>query len=275
MFKVMRCVILMATLMIPGAAQQEVSWYEEVINCVVLIMKVVPEDGVIKAIPVATGFFVYGYSTEGMVLVTNRHVLEREKTLLIRFRSKETDTLCSSVLNLYDAGNNRLWIGHPDTTIDIGVVKMPKEITRYLGRVGTMIGYPYSFFLNQDSLCEADDVVFFGFPLGITDPVLHRPVTRRGVIALIGQEEDPLLIDGFAFFGSSGSPVCLRPNLYNKIAGKTGLVGIISGFKPFTESASSQTGMLNITISTNTGLTIVYPAFRIKEVVDLICDSNK
>lgn len=110
--------------------------------------------------------------------------------------------------------------------------------------------------------------------------VIKTPICRLGCIsrvtdAFIKEQENPtFLVDAQTFPGNSGGPIISRPESMS-ISGtpannNANLIGILSAYITYRDTLVSQQTGQNIMIrEENSGLTIVHPVDRIKEVVEL------
>jgi hypothetical protein len=165
------------------------------------------------------------------------------------------------------------WIFHPPSQPD-GLAVLPFPIDPKGDDIKSI---PESLFFGPEGLYELYDVFFLSFQPGI-DPGKHiTPVIRKGTIS-VQNTDGTFFIDGFSFPGNSGSPVFLTPapirfdNSGNISVGGDTLggrfVGIVGGYLPYQEVAiSSQTGRPRVVFEENTGLSIVWPAKLIKELL--------
>ncbi|MBO5568675.1 MAG: trypsin-like peptidase domain-containing protein [Clostridia bacterium] len=122
-------------------------------------------------------------------------------------------------------------------------------------------------------------VYALGFPMNLVD-IIKTPICRLGCIsrvrdAYIRQNEHPVfLIDAQTFPGNSGGPVINRPKMIainnTPSNSSANLIGILSAYIPYRETLiSTQTGETRMVQTENSGLTIVHPVDRIKEVVEI------
>lgn len=128
--------------------------------------------------------------------------------------------------------------------------------------------------VNEGSLVYA-----LGFPMDLVDPI-KVPICRLGCIsrvtdAFLLKKGTPIfLVDAQTFPGNSGGPIVSRPE-HISIDGtpsntSANLIGILSAYIPYRETLySRQTGRDRMIQEENSGLTIVHPVDRIKEVVEL------
>ena len=128
--------------------------------------------------------------------------------------------------------------------------------------------------VNEGSLVYA-----LGFPMDLVDPI-KVPICRLGCISrvtdafLLKKGAPIFLVDAQTFPGNSGGPIVSRPE-HISIDGtpsntSANLIGILSAYIPYRETLySRQTGRDRMIQEENSGLTIVHPVDRIKEVVEL------
>ena len=133
--------------------------------------------------------------------------------------------------------------------------------------------------MKQTGVEEGCLVYALGFPLGQVDTI-KAPICRLGCIsrimdAFLMQNKNPtFLVDAQVFPGNSGGPIVSRPE-YMSIQNtptndKANLIGILSQYIPYQERLYSlQTGRERMLQEENSGLTIVHPVDRIKEVVEM------
>ena len=259
-----------------GNSQSGLPKYWE--KCVVMIEKELQNtDGTIDTVPHGTGFIFFD-STLGTFLVTNRHILKGRDLVFTRYNKSNFDSKEDTVRyhreRYYLIGKDLkpLWIGHPDSTIDVAALKISlpnvKIDVRILG---------YSRFKDFDSLEVGEDIYFFGFPLGVVGSKGKGdfPILRSGVVSYKSLEltyvgdatvdSAEFLIDGFSFGGNSGSPVLTRVTSGRKSA----LVGIVKGHVPLNyRSIIEKAGPDTVSFEQNTGLAIAICADRIRETLE-------
>lgn len=122
-------------------------------------------------------------------LVTNRHVLENQKQVQLRFNPTETKTAQEFPLPARADGSLD-WTAHPDPNIDVAVVRIN---TQFLD--ARKINYNY---FHSDShaaniekakelgVSEGDGVFALGFPLGLVGGERNHVIVRQG-----GNRENP------------------------------------------------------------------------------------
>ena len=237
-------------------------------------------------VPVATGTLL-GYEDPDqsgvpedqtrydVYLATNRHVIEGKTQLWIRFNQ--------------GAGSGRFPIGVKNEhgadvfalneQFDIAVCGLDAQALRDGGAVFSVL--PDHAFLDISGIdalgvAGGDDVFVLGFPMGLAGTERKYAVVRSGVIARVDQEvvreTGSFLIDCAVYPGNSGGPVILRPEPVS-LSGleprtKVHVVGIVSGYVPYTDTAvSQQTGQPRITFQENSGLANVVPFDPINDLV--------
>ncbi|MGH8003184.1 MAG: hypothetical protein ACRECJ_00455 [Limisphaerales bacterium] len=200
--------------------------------------------------------------------MTNKHILRGRDSVLIRFYDE--NNLTEAVLHLRDKVGNLVWKGHPNPVVDVAAIILEKNATVAVWE------FPRFKFLADVGIGE--DVLFFGFPLGVTSLAgrLGDPILRHGIasyktygVTFIGADTIPrnvFLIDGLSFGGNSGSPVLTRATMDSR----ANLVGIVYGHVPFAEDVINLVTQksMGLAVSVNTGLVKAFPAERISETVE-------
>lgn len=175
---------------------------------------------------VGAGFF-FSYSPDTSwhgrieVIVTNKHVVAKAKSLYFGFRSqstiagKEVDSL-----RTYELKNPANWIyNHPDPLVDLCIIFL-KPITDYFLK-SYKEKLNIKFFTKElipdsntiKSFSSIEDVIMIGYPKGIIEPTKLYPIVRKGITAtpyiIDFDNKQDFLTDIFAIGGYSGSPVIL------------------------------------------------------------------
>lgn len=126
---------------------------------------------------------------------------------------------------------------------------------------------------------EGNLVYALGFPMRLVNDI-RAPICRLGCISRIAdtfllRNGTPIfLVDAPVFPGNSGGPIISRPE-YVSICGtpantRANLIGILSQYLSYEDKLiSQQTGKIRMVQTENSGLTIVHPVDRIKEVVEI------
>ena len=234
--------------------------------------------------PVGTAFWVQ--TADGLVLVSNKHVFSKRTEILLSQYSGPTEPSATMIVALRDSTGKQLWVGHPDSLVDIAAIRV-----KYFKRVGDTrakpLGISETLFASADELVEGDDVFVLGFPLGIRTIRKSYPVIMSGIISLRPTEDflvlangkvigrNIYLIDANINSGNSGSPVFLKPLLARPFLqpGAFGavvapkLIGIVSAYvNTLMPVVQSDTGSY---ARANSGLVVVHRAEQIKDVVQL------
>lgn len=241
-------------------------------------------DGSIKWI--GTGFFVVRSVNENAgkpFLVSNRHVFNASKQIVIRMKERGKDNWKEANANLFDANDQPLFTPHPNQNIDVAVLPLSGE---YIEQ--NNLEFP-AFNIDTNALSseelrdngveEGSTIYMLGFPLGLVPKLSSHPICRLGCIARISEdqikEQSNILIDIQNFPGNSGSPIINRPELFSiegtKCLNKSVLVGIIHSYIPYTEPLrSTQTNEIVEIRRENSGLAYAHPVEFIRDIIDLI-----
>lgn len=174
-----------------------------------------------------------------------------------------------------------LWTGHPDDSVDIAVSFFPSmdKNSILLSSVSKVKYIPRSDLAALDSVSICDEIVFFGFPLGIGSYSRPKPVVRFGAVSYINKEKGYILVDAQAFGGSSGSPVISTGQSKCGPDNRSGMgvIGIISAFEPsllrfwsrkLSPNQPSNDSVAIIPIE-NSGLAKVYSSDLILETLEI------
>lgn len=236
-----------------------------------------------KKIWLATGFIVArknengGYNT---FLVTNKHVFNGYKNLLIRFNIAGKIDAKDFNLDLVDEHNQKLYSPHPNPEVDVACILLnPTVLSQELGGLSAFELDDVS--LTRDQMLENDviegtTVFSLGFPSGLVGINTKSPLCRMGCISRIKERvnSNGYLLDIQNFPGSSGSPIINRID-FNCLTGtksynRTALIGIIASYIPYKDVLySKQTGLDMQIIQENSGIAIAYDVDAIKETVEL------
>ncbi|MBI4384746.1 MAG: trypsin-like peptidase domain-containing protein [Nitrospinae bacterium] len=214
-------------------------------------------------------------------IVTNKHVVEGQKSIVARFNPLATQKAKDYDIPLVDRSGKTLWREHPSEAMDIAVIGINAD---FLAEENVR----YDFFQSDNHLMpiaemsalgvsEGDFVYVLGFPMGIVDPDRQYVIARSGIIArlrdaLEGHKKD-FLIDAFIFPGNSGGPVLYKPEIVSlegtKSVVKPGLIGIVSGYLTYKDTAvSQQTGHPRVVFEENSGLAAAVPVDFVMEAIE-------
>lgn len=176
-------------------------------------------------------------------IVTAKHVFYNPdenyypKSLNIRFKwddKKPLDKYFGIKIDLLDDKNQRLWIAHPDTSVDLACLAINLDEKVSDGQAVSVL--PYNIISSLENSFEAQEIFALGFP-GIGGlNYATKPIVRRGVISWISPinpDNTPFLIDCNVFPGNSGGPIFSNNFGVGKsgdfnVAGNFFFIGIVS-----------------------------------------------
>lgn len=237
---------------------------------------------------IASGF-LYGYPTKkdekgenmySVYLITNRHVLENQAKIYLRFNPKANETAREYTIELLN-DEKPIWTSHPNNKIDIAVIPINFNLLYEQGIQAAFFhcdkhGANISK-LNELGIIEGDFVYVMGFPMGLVGQRRNTVIIRSGVIARIRdsleKDNEEFLIDCFVFPGNSGGPVISKPEALSiqgtKAQTVAYLIGIVRGYISYREEAiSPQSGRSRVIFEENSGLASVHPVEFIEETID-------
>lgn len=238
---------------------------------------------------VGTGFFV-GRKEESnpdlatVYVITNKHVVKDQKQLYVRFNNKETTGVKDLMMSLVNKDGVKIYTEHPTADVDVVAIQIhPQVITDNNLSLNFFSLDTHALTLDQMKGTGVDEgslVYALGFPMNLVGDSVKAPICRLGCISRVAdafvnpKTAATYLVDAQAFPGNSGGPIVSRPE-YISIEGtpqntNANLIGILSAYIPYRETLySRQTGHNRMIQEENSGLTIVHPVDRIKEVVEL------
>jgi S1-C subfamily serine protease len=213
-------------------------------------------------------------------LVTNRHVLEGQMKIWVKFNPASGSGSKDFEVSLRAKNSRETWIHHPDTGVDLGAVFINAS---FLQSVNMRFSYfrddEHTFTVAQlksEGVTEGDGVYVLGYPMGLVSAAWQSAICRMGCIAriqdVIVAGTGEFLIDAAIFPGNSGGPVVLRPEAMaitgTKGVSKANLVGVVQSYLPYQDVAVSvQTRRPRITFDENSGLAPVIPVDRVNELM--------
>lgn len=216
-------------------------------------------------------------------IITNKHVIEQEKYVYVRFNSLGGELVKDYRINLYDSMSVPMFSAHPHDKTDIIALQiLPQTLINDKSIWGAFDLADHALTLEQmqnTGVNEGSLVYALGFPMDLVAPI-KVPICRLGCIsrvtdAFLLKKGTPIfLVDAQTFPGNSGGPIVSRPE-HISIDGtpsntSANLIGILSAYIPYRETLySRQTGRDRMIQEENSGLTIVHTVDRIKEVVEL------
>ena len=198
----------------------------------------------------ATGFFFID-DEKHLYLVTNKHVLYGKeyynntspiinKIELILHTDVQNMSKNKKVKIPLFKNNKRIWFEHTDKTIDVILIPLKLDRTKYV-----ILSMDESWIINTNNLIISFDKIFvMGYPYGWYDCVNNLPITRIGHLSspfkVPFRGSQPIMLgDIETHKGMSGGPVIMELNDYAKIENgklkrtigshRTILVGILSG----------------------------------------------
>jgi hypothetical protein len=207
------------------------------------------------------------------ILITCKHVVfdcEQETflpNLFVSFNQKDGSLGRRSLEKLKQKFNIN-WFFHKDSKVDLAIMPFgidpEKDDIKRMGQ---------DLYAKIEEIAEGEDIFFLGFPaLGIKMEKNIRPIVRAGIIALI-QDDNTFLIDANVFPGNSGSPVFLKPSIFDFQKSTLGkirpakFIGIINSYLPYHDIAiSPQTKRARIVFEENSGLASVYSVCFIDDI---------
>ncbi len=238
---------------------------------------------------IGTGFLVsskeqYNPNATNVYIITNKHVVKNQHCLYVRFNNNNAIGVKDLPMSLIGKGGIKNYSEHPNPNVDIVAI----QINTYLIlRNNLNLSHfnldDHSLMLNQmknTGVCEGSLVYALGFPMNLVGNDVKAPLCRLGCISRVAdafvnpQAAETFLVDAQSFPGNSGGPIISRPECISingtPINNSANLIGILSAYIPYRETLySGQTGIERMIQEENSGLTIVHPVDRIKEVVEL------
>ena len=248
-----------------------------------------------RKIWVGTGFLVGRKETTDpnqstIYVVTNKHVVEKQSMLYVRFNQVGNKGVEDLPMPLINKKGEPLFSKHPNNCIDIVAIQIvPIVILLKKLSLSYFDISDHAVTLSQmkeTGIIEGSLIYALGFPMNLVHDYIRTPICRLGCISRVTDAfVDPakasqFLVDAQTFPGNSGGPIISRPE-HVSITGtpnntKANLIGILSAYIPYREILfSRQTGRDRMIQEENSGLTIVHPVDRIKEVVELEWQRNQ
>lgn len=229
---------------------------------------------------IGTGFFVQKKVQENkylLFLITNKHVIANQSSIIIRMRHKETSELKSFSLSLR---MNSTFVVHPDEKVDIAAIILDGAAIDQIGLECSAFDIDTNI-LTMGELKErgfdcGSGVFMLGYPLGLVNVDSNSPICRRGCVARFDLSEiessKNILLDIQNFPGNSGGPIVSEPELVSiegtPALGQSILVGIIHSYIPYQdELLSRQTGRVVEIRTENSGLAKANPSECIRETI--------
>jgi S1-C subfamily serine protease len=213
-------------------------------------------------------------------LVTNKHVLNNQENIILRFNPQNGQAATDFPLALKKADGTDVWTGHQNPQVDVAVIGLNAQML-------IDAGMKFSYFKSQsdiltkqnmidEGVSEGDFIYVLGYPMGMMPSDRQHVIVRGGIIARIRDvfenRNNSFTIDSLVFPGNSGGPVIIKPEASfiqgTKVMNKAALIGIVKSYIPYTDVAiSQQTGKARITFEENSGLANVETVDKITESI--------
>jgi S1-C subfamily serine protease len=214
-------------------------------------------------------------------LVTNKHVFENKKSMVVRFNPQSGDPSRDFDASLVNQNGDIVWTGHTSDNIDVAVIPINVKLLEEQKM-------KYNYFradenilntsqISEKGITEGDFVYILGFPMGIVDPDRQYVIARSGSLArirdVLDKHSSEIIVDAFVFPGNSGGPVVSKPEMISiqgtKSVTSAYLIGMVKGYIPYKDIAVSlQTKRPRIVFEENSGLSSVIPADYILETLE-------
>jgi hypothetical protein len=223
-----------------------------------------------------------------MFLATNRHVFEDRDTATFRINTDDGKHKTFET-PLKDHNGESRWLAHSDPAVDLALLSVNPDIMKANGIEPLFITeelFAYANLLEGIGIAAGDDVYVLGFPMGLAGEEQNYVCVKGGVVSRIDSEiiriRKAFIIDSSVFPGNSGGPVILRPATSaldgTKAVGKPYLLGVISGYLPFSDNLyTHQTRPPTIVSTTreNSGLSFCVPMDFAKEIYTAWLEKQK
>lgn len=248
-------------------------------------------------VPIGTAFIVgYPLPTDDKrlvpILVTAKHVIAGRDQILGRFSTKEGKSTATVQYDLAALRASKDYWEHPDKGVDIAAFRTQHfDVTNYTPLPLDLIVTKEQF--STEQIAQTDRVIFPSLLVNFMGTARNYPVMRDGAIALIPDEEVPMryllggseietkqevvLVDATSIPGASGSPVFLWPGprvkggAFTLGGNRPILVGVMHGFYPSMprDLLKVETSEARQMFQENSGIAIVFPSWRLREILDL------
>lgn len=214
-------------------------------------------------------------------LITNKHVVNGKNTVYVRFNNTSGTFVKDYEIQLIDGLGRKPYTEHPDADVDIIAIQLnPQCLINDSSIWGSINIYTESLDLcamKMEGIDEGWLVYALGFPMNLVSE-FKTPICRMGCISrltdafLQPDKAKYFLVDAQAFPGNSGGPIISKPENIPSAGGvnyiPARLLGVLSAYIPYKDVLiSQQTQEVKMVQTENSGLTIVYPVDRMKEVV--------
>lgn len=228
---------------------------------------------------VGTGFLVgFHKEKDEVYLVTNKHVVQDQNQLYIRFNTLNGAPANDFPLTIRDRKGLVQFSFHPNEQIDIVAVSLNLEFLKSSNSSFDFYDLSKDAYtldeMEKNQLNEGSLVYALGFPMNLVDQDRQYPICRLGCISRISNAFDvdnaiDFLVDAQTFPGNSGGPIVSRSEC-STAKKSIALLGILRAYIPYQEALySMQTGRQRSMMEENSGLTVVHPVDRLLEVVEI------
>lgn len=237
---------------------------------------------------IGTGFIVSRKEVDNpdlltCYLITNKHVVNGQSNIFLRFNSLGDQLVKDYNICLQNEKGEQLYSVHPNTSSDVIALQItPQTLIDDKSIWGAFSLEENTLSLEEmqsTGIAEGDIIYALGFPMNLVGDI-SAPICRLGCISRVKEAyvlrkgTPQFLVDAQAFPGNSGGPiVCIPESIWlDNLPHSTDarLIGILSGYISYKDSlVSQQTNQTVMIREENSGLTIVHPVDRIKEVVEI------
>lgn len=237
--------------------------------------------------PIATGFLIGRETSKkgffNVLIVTNKHVFNKQKELTFRLNNKEGKAI-KFVQELQDKNGKPIWYQHNNPKIDLAVLPISVDVLKrttidyYFFKDGAGKDVFFAKDFAKEDIDIGNGVFVFGFPRGIRGENKNTVIVRKGIISRVDDEilaEGFFYIDAHVYPGNSGGPVILKPELMSIKGTKNNmnsrLIGVISSVENYEDIAiSQQTKKPRIVFTESMNLARVIPVEYIYEIISTI-----
>lgn len=222
-------------------------------------------------------------------IITNKHVIRNLRQIYMRFNSLSGAFVKDYNINLYDNMGRPLFSAHSNQGTDIVAIQFtPQTLINDMSIWDAFDLDTHTLTLEQmqsTGVEEGSFVYALGFPMNLVHEI-KSPICRLGCVSrirdafLLSQNYPTFLVDAQTFPGNSGGPIISRPEQMSIVGTPTNscanLIGILSAYLPYKDVLiCQQTGEVQMIQTENSGLTVVHPVDRIKEVVEMEWQRNE
>ena len=239
---------------------------------------------------VGTGFLVGMKRKEdpnrsNVFIITNKHVVKNMNSLFVRFNYAESVGTEDLLMSLKDEKGNKTYTEHPVEEVDVAAILINTQVIEQHKLKSKWIDIDEHALtlekMKETGVEEGNLVYALGFPLNLQKDIpIKAPICRLGCISRIAdafinpKAATEFLVDAQTFPGNSGGPIISRPEVFGitdtPYNSNACLIGVLSAYIPYLEPLISiQTGKQRMLQEENSGLTVVHPVDRIREVIEL------